>query len=259
MGLFSSIGGGIVGGAIGSLIGGKKRSGGSGRQTAQAQAPRADPPTGGAYEGFSPTDTFGGNPEWTQENPFFARGQGENRSGAGLYNLPPAFAGWNATSRYSFAPTLDYVNQTKDAIGQLKSDSEKDYQAELFGMSSDALEGQFSDAKRKREQSYAQAGYGGGGTVSPFAAQQMQLEGAARAGQLGNAARQSVIQAQSMRQEASRSYLNAVQSQLQAMLVPAQLQLAGGTKQPLAGPIGPTSLVGPALNLGAAALTAYGS
>jgi hypothetical protein len=213
-------------------------------------------PGGSPVAGYDPRDIFGASPKWpTNVNPFFSVGVGENRTGAGSYGLPPAYTGWGAPARNAVPFVFDYADRVDPTLESLRQDAGRDFEGELYGISSDTMEAQFSDAKRKREQGFAQAGYGGGGTVSPFAAQQLQLEGAARAGQLGNAARQSVIQAQALKAEASRNYLNAVQSRLMAMLIPAQLQLGTSTKQPT-GTIGPTSLAGPILNAGASVIGA---
>ena len=207
---------------------------------------------------FDPYKTFGApNGQPSNFNPFWSIGAGENRQGAGAYGLPPAYAGWNGAARNAVPYVYDYASRIDPTLADLQKESKRDYSTELYGMSSDAAEAQFSDAKRKREQGFAQAGYGGGGTVSPFAAQQLQLEGAARAGQLGNAARQSVMQAQQMKAEASRNYLNAVNNRLASMLLPAQMQLAGQSKTPLGGNVGPQSLVGPALNAGASLIGAF--
>lgn len=220
--------------------------------TAYTQPPSG--PTGGPFQGLNPPGAFG-NPYGISQ-PFgpFVRTNQHDQYGAGLYGLPDAFTGWSGPARYSLGPALSFSAESQPAIDYYKGQLGKDYSKELFGLSSDVYEGQAKSGRAAQEQGLARAGYGGGGALSPFAGLQVQLETQARAGALGNAARQSVLQAQQIQAEASRSYLNAISQRLQALLTPAQLQNAGATKTP-AGQIGP-SYIGPALNLGASLINA---
>lgn len=211
-------------------------------------------PSGGPYAGFDPSSYFGTTGQYGNTNPFTNVGAGDNRLGAGMYNLPQAFAGWSGAARGAFGPALDYASKVQPVADYYKGEMGKDYQADLYGRSSDIYDAQQKDASRKGQQGLARAGYGGGGAVSPFAALQVQQEAAARAGTLGSAARESVLQAQQMKSEAGRNYMNSLSSYLQAMLVPYQLQSQSISKVPGA-PMGP-SLWGPAMNLGASAIGA---
>lgn len=202
----------------------------------------------GSFSGLDPNSQFGESTKKYTGNPFYSVGQGDNRKGAGLYQLPPAFQGWSAPSRYSFAPALQYADAAQGAVDYFGGEMNKDYSKDLFSKSSDIYEAQARGARRKGEQGLARSGYSGtGGTSSPFAALQVQQEGLARAGALGTAARESVFHAQQMRSEMGRNYLNALGSQLQALLIPAHLQNAAKGKVPTGG-IGP-SLIGPAMNM----------
>ncbi len=58
-----------------------------------------------------------------------------------------------------------------------------------------------------------------------------------------------------MHAESARNYLNSISQYLQALLVPAQIQQAAGAKAPI-GQLGPQSLVGPAMNVGASLIGA---
>lgn len=207
----------------------------------------SSPPTGGPYEGLDPGGFFGEGPKGPSSgSPFFRTKKGQ-AYGAGMYNLPDAFRGWSGPSKYAFAPAMSYWNESQGVSDFFKGEMGKDYYDELYGRSADIYEGQQKDARRRGEQGLARAGYGGGGAVSPFASLQVQQEAAARAGVLGNAAREAVLQAQAMKASAANNYMNVLASRMQAMLVPAQLQTSRQTRTPL-GSVGP-SLIGPAMNM----------
>ncbi|MBM3276067.1 MAG: hypothetical protein FJZ00_13020 [Candidatus Sericytochromatia bacterium] len=206
-----------------------------------------------ALSDYTPESYFGGGeggPYGKYSNPTGKSTQ----HGAGMYGLPRAFSGWGAPAKYSFGPTMQYVDQMQPVADYYRGEMGKDYGTDLYSRSSDIYEAQNKDASRRRQQGLARAGYGGGGAVSPFAALQVQQEAAARAGALGSAARESVLQAQAMRSEAARGYGNTLSSIYQAMMAPAQMQAARSAKVPI-GPTGP-SLVGPAMQLGASFLSA---
>jgi len=221
---------------------------------------RVAPPTGnapvtGPFTDFRPSDYFGAPvPPETRWGPFVRRNLSD-QIGSGLYGLPEAFMGWQSASRYAFAPSLQYAGDMAPVLEQQRRDAGRDWAGDLYAASSDVAEAQFSDTRRRREQALARAGYGGGGTISPFQAEQLQLEGQARAGVLGSAARESVLQAQSARAEASRNYLNSLSQRYQALLAPAMLQSAGVTRTST-GPVGPSNLIGPSFNLAASAIGA---
>lgn len=211
----------------------------------------------GYFSGLDPNNMFGPStkdgPRY--DSPFYGVGAGDNRKGAGLYGLPPAFAGWSAPARYSFAPSLQFAEGAQQAADFYGGEMNKDYSKDLFSKSSDVYEAQARGARRKGEQGLARSGYSGtGGTSSPFASLQVQQEGMARAGALGSAARESVLNAQQIRSEAGRNYLNTLSQQLQALLVPAHLQAAAKGKVPTGG-VGP-NLIPSAMNAGAAFLNA---
>lgn len=195
-------------------------------------------PTSGPFEDTDIKGAFGTGDLYKGVSEFSGVGAGENRYGAGLYGLPAAFSGWTGAARYSLAPMLEYTNKSKLAQDLYKNDLSKDYQKDLYSISADTYEGQAKDARRRGNQAMAQAGYGGGGGTSPFIGLQVQAESEARAGALGSAARYSVMQAQQMRAEAARGYLNSIAADLQAMLAPAQLQAAQTAKSP-SGSVGP--------------------
>jgi len=202
------------------------------------------------------SDYYGGgegSPSFGEIKPYRS-GKNGSPAGAGLYGLPKAFSGWSGAARYAFAPAMDYAEQMKPVQDYYKGEMGKDYQADLYGRSSDIYEAQNKDASRRRQQGLARAGYGGGGAVSPFAALQVQQEAAARAGALGSAAREAVFQAQAMKTEAARNYGNSLSSVFQALLTPAQIQASRRSRVPL-GNTGP-GLIGPAMNAGAALIGA---
>jgi len=230
--------------------------GGGGGQRQQRQSPNATMlPVSGPYAGLDVGGAFGTTGSYGNTNPFANVGGGDNRKGAGLYNLPEAFAGWSAPARYAFAPSLSYAQQLQPATDFYKSEMGKDYGNDLYNRSADIYEAQAKNARRLGQQGLARAGYGGGGAVSPFASLQVQQESAARAGALGSAARESVLQAQQMKAESARNYQNSLSSWLQAMLVPAQLQAQASSKVPGTN-LGPP-LIGPAMNLAASGISAF--
>lgn len=210
----------------------------------------AQPGAGGqvpnASQYFGPQDV---------NNPYWAVGVGDNRLGAGYYGLPPAFSGWTGAARYSIPLSQEYANKLNPVIEHFQKNMGKDYSKELYGLSADAYEGAQRSAKSQQEQGLARAGYGGGGAVSPFAALQVQQEAQARAGAMGTAARQGVLQAQQMSDENARGLYNALGGWLQGLLVPSQLQAAQTSQSPT-GQLTP-SLWGPGLNAGAAAFGAF--
>lgn len=206
---------------------------------------QSSPPTLGPFAGLNPSDYFGGGSNSKSGSPFYPYSAGA-RLGSGLYGLPKAFSGWSAPARYAFAPALSYAQQAQPAIDYYKGEMGKDYGKQLYSLSSDIYESQAKDTRRKTEQGLARAGYGGGGAISPFASLQVQQEAAARSGALGQAARESVLQAQAMKSQAANNYMNSIASYMQALLVPAQLQSASSAKNPV-GSVGP-SLIGPAIS-----------
>ena len=220
----------------------------------QAPSPGYGPQSGSPYAGFNPQDIFGyPNSSTYPAGPFNRRNQFE-QYGAGLYGLPDAFQGWSGPARYALAPTMNYAQQAQPAINQFRQAMGTDWASTLYGQSADVINAQGQAAQRTGQQRLAQAGYGGGGTISPFAGLQVQQENLARSGQLGNAARMAVMQGQQMQAEAGRNYLNSIAQNMQAMLTPAQLEVSRQAKVPTTG--GP-SLIGPAINAAAAGLGAY--
>lgn len=207
-----------------------------------------------ALSDYNPQDFFGGDSSGS--GGFFGKygSSSGNAKGGGLYGLPKAFSGWSGAAKYAFAPAMQYAEQSQPIMDYYKGEMGKDYESDLYNRSSEVYEAQNKDATRRRQQGLARAGYGGGGAVSPFAALQVQQEAAARAGALGTAAREAVMQAQAMRSEAARGYGNSLSSVFQALLTPAQIQASRGARVPL-GPTGP-SIIGPALNAGASLIGA---
>jgi len=216
-------------------------------------------PSLGPYSGFNPQDYFGTNQspdlqqKLQQQGPFSRQNQ-YDQYGAGMYGLPEAFAGWTGPARYAFGPGLAYSQQAQPATDLYRKQMNTDWASTLYGQSADVIDAQGQAAQRTGQQRLAQAGYGGGGTISPFAGLQVQQENLARAGQLGNAARMSVMQGQQMQAEAGRNYLNSLAQNMQALLTPAQLEVSRQAKVPTSGGI---SFIGPALNAAAAGIGAY--
>lgn len=201
------------------------------------------------FGNFDPQSIFGTDPSQIgKSNPYggFNRTSPQEAFGSGLYGLPPAFAGWTGASRYSFAPALQYAQGMQPLLDQQKQAMSKDWTKEFYGQSADIFNAQDSEAKAKRSQGLVQQGYGGGGTISPFASLQLEQESMARAGALGTGARQAVIQSQQMQSQLGKDYQNSLATIMQALMTPAQLQAAQTGKVPVGG-AGP-SLIGPGLN-----------
>lgn len=215
----------------------------------------------GNTSNFSP-DRFFGAPAHAHGSysgsPFSAAGQRPGPThGSGLRGLPDVFEGWDAASRYSFFPAIQFAQGSQPSLQGWKQDMNKDWSKELFGQSADAIDAQFSGASRKQQESMTRAGVGtGGASVSPLASFALQNEAQARAGAFGSAARQSVLQAQAMQQQARRGY-DALRAQImQAMLAPAQFQSSRTSQVPI-GQVGP-SLAGPAMSAAGGALNFLG-
>lgn len=214
------------------------------------------------FGNFNPQTFFGGA-DPSQVGPPnsygpFNRGNQYDQFGSGLYGLPAAFQGWNGPARYAFAPAMQYAQGMQPLLDQQKANMGKDWQKELYGQSADVFNAQDAEGKAKRNQAFAQQGYGGGGQMSPFAGLQLEQESLARGGALGTAARQSVLQSQQMQSQFGRDYQNSLATVMQALLTPAQYQMSQTAKVPVGGNgpslIGPgLSALGGLLNLGAAA------
>jgi hypothetical protein len=217
------------------------------------------PPSQGPYAGFNPQDFFGSSQTpffqnmLAQQGPFSRQSQNDPY-GAGMYGLPEAFAGWTGPARYALGPAMSYSQQAQPAMDMYRKQMGTDWTSTLYGQSADVINAQSQAAQRTGQQRLAQAGYGGGGTISPFAGLQVQQENLARMGQLGSAARMSVLQGQQMQAEAGRNYLNSLAQNMQALLTPAQLEVSRQAKVPTSGGV---SYIGPALNAAAAGLGAY--
>lgn len=213
------------------------------------------------FSGFNPQDYFGRDPSQTAPtNPYgaFNRADQHDAFGSGLYGLPPAFQGWTGPARYAFAPAMQYAQGMQPLLDQQRQGMSKDWTKELFGQQSDIFNAQDTESKAKRNQAFAQQGYGGGGQMSPFAGLQLEQESLARAGALGNGARQAVLQSQQMQSQFGKDYQNSLATIMQALLTPAQIQAGQTGKVPTSGNgpslIGPgLSALGGLLNLGAAA------
>lgn len=214
------------------------------------------PTAGSPYAGFSPQQIFGNAYGSAGNSPYgpFNRTNSSDPYGGGLYGLPEAFQGWSGPARYAFAPAYNYAQQAQPAIDMYRKQMGTDWASTLYGQSADVINAQGQAAQRTGQQRLAQAGYGGGGTISPFAGLQVQQENLARSGQLGNAARMAVMQGQQMQAEAGRNYLNSIAQNMQALLSPAQLEVSRQAKVPTTG--GP-SLIGPALGAIGAGIGAY--
>lgn len=263
---YSGGGGGGGGGSTVSSGVAERRNGAQvgGGQHARAAAQPATVPgppasNGGMFGTLDPAGMFGTLMDPTSAGRYQANGPFNpvnkyDKPGAGLYGLPPAYAGWSAPARNSLFPTLLFSQQAEPAIAALKGQMNKDWTGELYNQSADIIDTQQQAAKREGEQRLARAGYGGGGTISPFAGLQVQQENLARSGQLGNAARMSIMQGQQMKAEATRSYLNSIAQNMQALLTPAQLEVSRQAKVPIGGGV---SLIGPALNAAAAGIGAF--
>lgn len=227
--------------------------------TATFQPMRPTPPNQGPFQGFNPANYFGSNQtpaaqQQLQVQGPFARQNQFDPYGAGLYGLPNAFQGWSGPARYAFGPGLAFSQQAQPAIDYYKGEMGKDYSSILYSQSADTINAQQDAARRQGQQRLAQAGYGGGGLISPFAGLQVQQENLARAGALGSAARSSILQAQQMRSESARNYLNSIAQNMQALLTPAQLEISRSAKVPTTGGV---SYIGPALSALSAGLGAY--
>jgi hypothetical protein len=147
---------------------------------------------------------------------------------------------------------MQYDQQMQGVSDYYKGEMNRDYGKELYGISSDIAETQFTEARRQGQQAMTRAGYGGGGGVSPMASLQLTQEAEARSGAMGLAARQAVLQAQQMRMGAAQNYQNVEANRMQAMLTPAMMQRAGSSRGGLPS-MGP-SLVQPAANAAQGAL-----
>lgn len=209
-----------------------------GREIARSQG-SSDPrdPGAGYFEGFDPAEYYGSEPGWPYEDfSLFTPGPHGAKPGAGAYGLPQAFGGWNPTARYAFPVAAQYERGMRPYLDFLEKELGKDMTGDFFGQQKDIYEAQSGEAGKKREQEFARAGYrGGGGATSPYAALQLQTEAAARAGALGEAARQSVLMEQSRKMEVGRMQQNTLASIMQAMLMPAQFGAAAGSRTPVSG------------------------
>jgi len=219
----------------------------------------AHAPSMGPWAGFNPADFFGSNQtpdlqqKLAQQGPFSRQNQ-YDQYGSGLYGVPDAFIGWSGPARYGLGPAMSFSNQAQPAIDMYRKQMSTDWTSELYGQSADVINAQSQAAQRTGQQRLAQSGYGGGGTISPFAGLQVQQENLARMGQLGSAARMSVMQGQQMQAESGRNYLNSIAQNMQALITPAQLEISRQAKVPTSGGV---SYIGPALSAAAAGLGAY--
>lgn len=197
---------------------------------------KVNPP---GYFGTQPTGAGAGA---SYQGPWTPGGQ--DQFGTGMRGLPGTFRGWNAAARYGFGPAMQYDQRMRPVAQFFQGEMNRDYGKELYGISSDIAETQFTEARRQGQQQMTRAGYGGGGAVSPMASLQLSQEAEARSGALGLAARQAVLQAQQMRMGAAQNLQNVQANRMQAMLTPAMMQRAGTARGPMPS-MGP-SLVGPA-------------
>lgn len=182
----------------------------------------------GDVSGFWP---YGQSPALPQ-GPFGSRGVMENRYGEGAYGLPAGFVGWSGPARYSLLPAASLAQNAQGATDLYKKQMGQDWAKNLYTTSTEAIDSQLAAGRQGRQQALAKAGYGGGGTISPFAAAQVQQEDAARAGLYGTAARQAVLSAQQMESEAGRNYLNSLAQTFQALITPAQIETSRQAKVP---------------------------
>ena len=194
--------------------------------------------SGGFYGGFSPDDTFG--TDYGQDfNPFTGVGAGENRRGAGAYGLPRSYSGWNAGARAAVPVAAGYERELTPLLQYLKGEMGRDMAGDLFSESADTIDANLQEGRRLSENEMTKGGYRGASAQSPFAALQLQLESAARAGALGTASRQSVLAAQERKLRIGGMFQNTLASLAQAWMAPSQMQAAASTKSPV-GSVGPS-------------------
>lgn len=202
------------------------------------------------FSGINANRFFGAG--WNQNtsyltNPFQTpTGQDKAYRGTGITQLPETFAGWEGAARYSFLPAMMYAQQSAPLGNFYRQQMNQDYGSTLFNQAKQQIGAQSGALRSQMQQASARSGTGGGGATSPMAQYQLQNEAMARAGQLGTAARASVLQAQQMRTAGAQGYQNYLSSLYQALLAPAQFQTARHASSPV-GQAGP-SMVGPALN-----------
>jgi len=223
---------------------------------------RSTPPQGGRYGdvnlpqdfgyGYDPRDPLSAS-RASAAGPF-NRTSAEEPYGAGAYGLPEAFAGWSGPSRNALLNAMVFSKQQQPAIDLYRGQMDTDWSKVLMDQQSDLISTASADASRQRSGALARAGYGGGGAVSPFQASQLQAEAMARAGQLGVAARASVLQGQQMKAEAGRNYLNSIAQNLQAFLTPAQLETSRQARVP--GTSG-VNYIGPAIQAAGSVLGGF--
>lgn len=174
--------------------------------------------------------------------------EGKHTTGSGAGGGPPQLRGWNAPARYSFMPAQQLWDQTSGLRDYLGKETQRDWEGDLFNRSKTQIDSAFSEGSRKQRQFAQRAGYGGGDTVSPLMERHLETEAAARAGQYGSAAQEAVFNAQAMRSNANREFMNYLTQMYQAYLTPAQLQVAGNAQVPMGnvGPqVNPQSFTGP--------------
>ena len=254
MGMFSSIGKGWQ-----SMYGQRRSTTGGGGGGTSPYANYGQ----GSYSGFNPEDYFGaGTAQGNQNKPYSGNPweiANAAQEGSGIRGLPSTFKGWKGPARYAIGQGANFVQQTNPIADYFKTEMGKDYQGQLYGMSSDASSTALSDASTMQKGALSRAGYGGGsGGVSPFAALSLQNEAQARSGALGDAARQSVFLAQQMRSTAAINFGNILGRQNDAMMRGAYIQAGGqGPQQDYDDPSAANSAISGGLQ-GAAAGSALG-
>lgn len=204
-------------------------------------------PQGSSFIGdFDPYETFGPGPRGSRErlpgaSPFDDVGAGDNRIGAGSYQLPRAYSGWHPSARAAVPVAAGYERGLQPFLDFLQKEMGRDISGDLFSESADIIDSNAQEGRRLSENEMTRSGYRGASAQSPFAALQLQLESAARGGALGTAARQSVLAAQERKLRLGTTQQQVLASLAQAWMGPSQLQAGIASKAPV-GSVGPSYL-----------------
>lgn len=221
----------------GSKTGGSGGVGGGGMQRGQNQQPGYRANLGSLYSGQWDSGDREARSPWDAN---------QAQRGSGARGLPKVFGGWNASSRAMFPVSGQYVNDMQPAMDLYKGQMDTDWASKLYGIQKGAVETQFGQARQQQQQGQQRAGTTGGATVSPMFQHFMQTEAAARSGQLGDAARLAVLQAEQMKSQAAQNYMNTLSQRYQAQSAPMMLQAAKNSQSNI-GSVGP-GMMGPAMS-----------
>lgn len=212
-------------------------------------APAGNQGGGGGFLGaWNPDQVYGpyydprpGFERQSVYNNFSGEGYPGSQPGAGAYGLPRSVNGWSPAARFAIPIAGAYEQQLSPVLGFLKNEMGRDIQGELFSRSMGITDTNLAEGRRLSENQFRQSGYRGASQQNPFMALQLQMEGAARGGALGTAARQSMLAAQERKLQIAPTIQQMLASEAQAWMGPAQLQAGSVSRTPV-GSVGPSYL-----------------